>query len=253
MPLEVPSALGLTITGKRKGRSFSLPVVRSCQLAVSMSAARRICLARLLSRQMARVVGSEPVYGMPSISQSAGTCASRPRPRRPSATLKTTSGCAPARDIGRSASASRGTTMCPYDSMAAEMAAIVLGESNSASSSPASRFMLNVSPTRRAFLGRRAASDFSVRPKRLHAALTSARSVSSRLAPFASFSAKRQSVAVSAPTQGRPSSSKMAGNRASRVRPRAPSARFTTRSGGVASRRAMTRAGEPVMSIRSTS
>ena len=36
-------------------------------------------MARLLSRQMARVVGSEPVYGMPSISQTAGTRASRLR------------------------------------------------------------------------------------------------------------------------------------------------------------------------------
>ncbi|MEZ4302624.1 MAG: hypothetical protein R3B70_47295 [Polyangiaceae bacterium] len=46
--------------------------------------------------------------------------------------MNTTSGCAPASDIGSAAPASSGTTVCPCASIAFAMAEIVVGESNSA-------------------------------------------------------------------------------------------------------------------------
>jgi len=52
----------------------------------------RTSFARDLSRQIASVRGSEPVYGMPSISRMAGICDSREEPPIPSAMLKTISG-----------------------------------------------------------------------------------------------------------------------------------------------------------------
>ena len=96
-PLLEPSQAGLTISGKARppgasppGRSASRSTSRWRGVASPREATTR--LARSLSSVSASVSGSEPVQGTPSISQTAGTCASRLRPLRPSAMLKTRSG-----------------------------------------------------------------------------------------------------------------------------------------------------------------
>ena len=85
-----------------------------------------------LSSDSASVSGSEPVYGMPSISSSAGTRASRLRETPvPSLKLKTNSGGAfrSASIIGRPLPSS--VTVCPSARSASAMARMVAGESNS--------------------------------------------------------------------------------------------------------------------------
>ena len=144
MPFELPSALGFTISGNfmsgdRRSRGDSI----SWNFGVRMSCCSSTFLASALSRAIARVALSEPVYGTPSSSHSAGTWASRLRPSTPSAMLKIRSTSASASTRGRSGVASRCTTMWPWRASALAMAMMVSGGSHSASSSPSwSRFTL---------------------------------------------------------------------------------------------------------------
>ena len=154
MPLELPSATGLTTTGKRMpagSRSRPVFITRNCGVSTPASATTR--LARPLSSVRLSAVGSEPVYAMSSISSTAGTWASRLRPRMPSAMLKPTSMRAAGRRVSRSGVASSGTTLWPWDSSAARRESIVRWLSNSACASGSSpgagaRRRLWISPIR---------------------------------------------------------------------------------------------------------
>jgi len=79
----------LTISG-----NFSLGDSRSRPVSISWNSAVRIpcCISTrfdsALSSAIDSVAASDPVYGMPSSSHSAGTAASRFRPATPSAMLK---------------------------------------------------------------------------------------------------------------------------------------------------------------------
>jgi hypothetical protein len=117
IPLLVPSWFGFTMTGYRKARSFSRPVRSTCDSGVSMRPfggawpSLSMRLESPLSRQMLSVAESLPVYGTPSSSHRFGTCASRLRPRMPSATLNTTSTLLAISARGKSGVASSGTTV----------------------------------------------------------------------------------------------------------------------------------------------
>ncbi|MEZ4302625.1 MAG: hypothetical protein R3B70_47300 [Polyangiaceae bacterium] len=110
-----------------------------------------------------------------------------------------------------------------------------------------------MSPTRSAFFSLRGPSARSESVYRLRAAFTSERAASSIPPPFDSRSIRSAATPASGPIHGICSSSKIAGYSTSRLRPRCPSARWITRSGGVASIRATNRAGEADSSTRSTS
>ena len=103
MPLLEPSAFGFTISGNfMSGDSRSRADSMSWNFGVRMSCWSSTFLPSALSSAIARVAESEPVYGMPSSSHSAGTCASRFRPSTPSAMLKIRSTSASASTRGRS-------------------------------------------------------------------------------------------------------------------------------------------------------
>ena len=90
---------------------------------------------RVLSREIPFVNTRDPVYGMPSISSKAGTCASRASPPRPSAILKQISGFVSRRANGRSRSAWIKTVVWPSISSAARSKSTVSIWSKSAKAS----------------------------------------------------------------------------------------------------------------------
>ena len=120
------------MSGDSRSRADSM----SWNFGVRMSCWSSTFLPSALSSAIASVAESEPVYGMPSSSHSAGTWASRLRPSTPSAMLKMRSTSASASTRGRSGVASRWTTMWPWRASALAIAMIVSGGSHSASSSP---------------------------------------------------------------------------------------------------------------------
>src|SRR5512143_3326835 len=89
MPLLEPSNRGLTIAGSLTpdGTSEDDSMIQKAGFGTRWY--DRISLARDLSRQMPAVSGSEPVYGIPSISQTVGMCDSRFGPNSRSDMLKT--------------------------------------------------------------------------------------------------------------------------------------------------------------------
>ena len=90
MPMLDPSCTGLATTGNS---SPTGPGASSTSKSgVGTPALRTSRLAAALSSVTAMVSASLCVQGTPSISQTAGTWASRARPPRPSARLKTRSG-----------------------------------------------------------------------------------------------------------------------------------------------------------------
>ena len=106
--------MGFTISGNFSlGDSRSRPVSITWNSGVRMPCSRSTRLDSALSSAMDSVAASEPVYGMPSSSHSAGTCASRFRPETPSAMLKTRSTGDSVSWRGSSAVASSGITTWP--------------------------------------------------------------------------------------------------------------------------------------------
>ncbi len=91
--MEEPSDAGLAIKGNASKDAEARPDILSTQMNGGVGtpwlAAMRFAMG--LSSESAKVSGSLWVYGMPSISHTAGTCASRLRDPNPSAMLNTRS------------------------------------------------------------------------------------------------------------------------------------------------------------------
>ena len=143
-PFELPSAIGLTNSGgARATRRASLASATTSNAAVARPESRTIRLAMPLSSVTAQVSGSAKVYGCSNSSHSAGTCASRERPRTPSAKLNRRSQRSPATSR-RASSLPRPmrTTSLPSSAMVEASAAMVSSASNSitsAGANPAAR------------------------------------------------------------------------------------------------------------------
>ena len=101
-PLPVPSARGLANSGSGRSTALMSSDDRTTQnRGVCRPADWITRLVMALSSVSAQTSGSEKVYGIPYISNSAGTWASRLRPDRPSAKLKTRSHRLPAASCSR--------------------------------------------------------------------------------------------------------------------------------------------------------
>jgi len=135
-PLLDPSKTGFTMTGKGSGHSVNSSADRNVRKAGVGNPSWAISFfATGLSSVTDSVSGSDPTYGRPSISSTAGTCASRHRPPSPSAMLKTMS-----RGDSLTASRNRGPagsrrTSCPSRESASQMWPTVASESYSSKAS----------------------------------------------------------------------------------------------------------------------